>query len=63
MTETFQRNKALNKVFVNTCICFGNYVAFQCNSVYFFLLTSFLDSVSTGPIYCLWCALLNDTPT
>ena len=63
MTENFQRNKAVIKIFVNTCLCFENYVAFHCNSVYLLLLTSFLDSVSTRSIYCLWCAVLNDTPT
>ena len=53
MTENFQRNKAVIKIFVN--ICFENYVAFHCNSGYILFLTSFLDSVSTSPTYCVWC--------
>ena len=63
MTEDFQRNKAIIKILVNTCICFENYVAFHCNSGYLLLLKSFLDSVSTSSTYFRWCALLNDTPT
>ena len=61
MTENFQRNKAVIKIFVN--IYFENYVAFHCNSGYILFLTSFLDSVSTSPTYCLWCVLHKDTPT
>ena len=62
MTENFQRNKAVIKIFVNTCICFENYVAFHCNTA-ILLLKSFLDSVSRNPIYCQWYAKLNNTPT